>query len=175
MTDQNNEEQNWNEMRETVLILNVAVARIKHAMLEGDDSFTSLSQSFVEIIGSAENITQAIKKLEDSPEKTDIAENCQDISQRVGSSIIAFQFYDKLSQRMALVSNTLNSLAEVLKDPIKKDNHEEWLKLQNTIRSKYTLDSDQKMFDDVLSGMSVEDALKAAVEVTAADDDIEFF
>lgn len=174
MTEKNNEEQNWSEMRETVLILNVAVARIKHAMIEGDDSFTSLSQSFVEIINSAEQITLATKKLEDSAEKTEISENCQDISQRVGSSIVAFQFYDKLSQRMALVSNTLNSLSEVLKDPAKKSDHNEWLKLQNTIRSKYTLDSDQKMFDNVLNGMSVDDALKTAVEETA-ENDIEFF
>jgi hypothetical protein len=174
MTKKNNEEKNWSEMRETVLILNVAVARIKHAMLEGDDSFTSLSQSFVEIINSTEQITLDTKKLEDSSEKTEISDNCQDISQRVGSSIVAFQFYDKLSQRMALVSNTLNSLSEVLKDPAKKSDHEEWLKLQNTIRSKYTLDSDQKMFDDVLSGMSIEEALKTAVEKTT-ENDIEFF
>lgn len=174
MSNKNNEEQNWSEMRETVLILNVAVARIKHAMIEGDDSFTSLSESFVEIINSAEQITLATKKLEDSPVKTDIYENCEDISQRVGSSIVAFQFYDKLSQRMALVSNTLNSLSEVLKDPVKKGDHKEWLNLQNTIRSKYTLDSDQKMFDDVLNGMSVEEALKTAVEETT-ENDIEFF
>ena len=173
MTD-NNEDQSWSEVRETVLILNVAVARIKHAMLEGDDSFTSLSQSFIEIINSAEQIMHATKNLEDSAEKTDITNNCQEVSQRVGSSIIAFQFYDKLSQRMTLVSNTLNSLSEVLKDPAKKNEHEEWLKLQNTIRSKYTLDSDQKMFDDVLNGISVEEALKTAVETTA-ENDIEFF
>ena len=173
MTD-NNEDQSWSEVRETVLILNVAVARIKHAMLEGDDSFTSLSQSFIEIINSAEHIMHATKNLQGSAEKTDITNNCQDISQRVGSSIIAFQFYDKLSQRMALVSNTLNSLSEVLKDPAKKNEHEEWLKLQKTIRSKYTLDSDQKMFDDVLNGVSVEEALKTAVETTA-ENDIEFF
>ena len=174
MTDKNNEEKNWSEMRETVLILNVAIARIKHAMLEGDDSFTSLSLSFVEIINSAEQITLATKKLEDSSEKSEITENCQDISQRIGSSIVAFQFYDKLSQRMALISNTLNSLSEVLKDPAKKSKHGEWVKLQDTIRSKYTLDSDQKMFDDVLNGMSVEEALKTAVETTT-ENDIEFF
>lgn len=174
MINKNSEEKNWSEMRETVLILNVAVARIKHAMIEGDDSFTSLSQSFVGIINSAEQITQATKKLDDSAAKTDISENCQDISQRVGSSIVAFQFYDKLSQRMALVSNTLNSLSEVLNDPVKKADHKEWLNLQNTIRSKYTLDSDQTMFNNVLNGMSVEEALKTAVAITA-ENDIEFF
>ena len=174
MADNNDEEKNWSHMRETITILNVAVARIEHAMIEGDDSFTSLSQSFVEMINSAEQIMREAKGLEDSPAKKNIEENCLDISQRVGSSIVAFQFYDRLSQRMALVSKTLNSLTEVLKDPSKTNEQEEWLNLQNTIRSKYTLDSDQKMFDDVLKGMPVEEALKIALEKTT-EDEIEFF
>lgn len=173
MTTDNNET-NWCQMRETVLLINVAVARIEHAMTEGDDSFTSLSQSFVEIIDSAKQITQSTKELEDSPVKSAIDNNCQDISQRIDSSIVAFQFYDKLSQRMAMVSKTLNSLTEILKDPNKTNVQDEWIKLQNVIRSKYTLDADQKMFDDVLNGMPVEKALEAAVETTT-EEDIEFF
>ncbi|MCK4865941.1 MAG: hypothetical protein KAT06_11030 [Gammaproteobacteria bacterium] len=174
MNDTANENKNWSQLRETITILNVAVARIEHAMIEGDDSFTSLSQSFVEMINSAEQITQDAKELEDSPAKKSIEKNCLNISQRVGSSIVAFQFYDRLSQRMALVSKALNSLTEVLKDPSKINEQEEWLNLQNTIRSKYTLDSDQKMFDDVLNGMPVEEALKVALEKTT-EDEIEFF
>ena len=174
MNDTANENKNWSQLRETITILNVAVARIEHAMIEGDDSFTSLSQSFVEMINSAEQITQDAKELEDSPAKKSIEKNCLNISQRVGSSIVAFQFYDRLSQRMALVSKALNSLTEVLKDPSKINEQEEWLNLQNTIRSKYTLDSDQKMFDDVLKGMPVEEALKIALKKTT-EDEIEFF
>ncbi len=174
MADNTDEEKNWSQLRETITILNVAVARIEHAMIEGDDSFTSLSQSFIEMINSSEQITRDAKELEDSPAKKNIEENCLNISQRVGSSIVAFQFYDRLSQRMALVSKTLNSLTEVLKDPSKTNEQDEWLNLQNTIRSKYTLDSDQKMFDDVLNGMPVEEALKIAVEKTT-EDEIEFF
>jgi len=167
-------EQNWSEIRETILILNVAVARIEHAMIEGDDSFTALTGSFVEIVNSAKRITLSAEELEESAIKTKIEKDCLDISQRVGSSIIAFQFYDKLSQRMALISKSLNSLTEVLEDQSKISNHEEWLNLQNTIRSKYTLDSDQEMFDAVLKGTPIEEALKTAVEKTT-ENEIEFF
>lgn len=174
MSDKNNEEENWSQLKETVLMINVAVARIEHAMLEGDDSINSLSQSFIEIVDSAKKITLSTNELEDSPTKVQIEKNCQDISQRVGSSIVAFQFYDKLSQRMVLVSKTLNSLTEVLKDPSKTHNKEEWKHLQNMIRSKYTLDADQEMFDAVLQGMPIHEALKIAVDKTV-EDDIEFF
>lgn len=174
MTEKNLNENEWSQIRETILIINVAVARIEHAMLEGDDSFTTLSKSFVEMINSAEEITQSTKELDDSPIKQQINKNCLDISQRVGSTIVAFQFYDKLSQRMALVSKALDSLNEVLKDESKTHNQQEWLNLQKTIRSKYTLDSDQEMFDAVLNGTPIEDALKVAVEKTT-ENEIEFF
>ena len=174
MTKKNDEK--WSQVRETILMINVAVARIEHAMLEGNDSFTSLSQSFVEIVKFAGKITSEVKNLEDSPAKIEIDQNCNEISQRINSSIIAFQFYDRLSQRMSMVSKTLNSLTEVLDDPDKMNIKEEWLKLQNTIRSKYTLDADQKMFDDVLSGIPIDEALKTALNNTVAEDeDIEFF
>ena len=168
------DERNWSQMKETILIINVAVARIEHAMIEGDDSFTSLSQSFVETVNSAKEIALSAEELDESPIKNKIKENCEDITQRINDSIIAFQFYDKLSQRMALVSKTLGALTGVLEDKSKTNNQGEWIKLQNMIRSKYTLDSDQEMFDAVLNGMAIEEALKTAVKKTT-EHDIEFF
>ena len=169
-----NTEQNWSQIRETILMINVAVARIEHAMLEGDDSFTSLSQSFVETVDSANNVTLTVEELKDSAAKESIKNDCQNISQHINESVVAFQFYDKLSQRMGLVSKTLNSLNHLLEDKEKTNNKDDWIDLQNMIRSKYTLDTDQEMFDAVLSGMPIEEALKIAVKKTS-EDDIEFF
>lgn len=173
MTSDNNDK-NWNQVKETVLLINVAVARIEHAMLEGNDSFTDLSESFVEIVNAANQLSGENIDLANVDVKQNIKDNCQEITKRVESSIIAFQFYDRLSQRMALVSKTLNSLTEILADPEKPHIQEEWIKLQNMIRSKYTLDADQQIFDDVLNGMPIEQALQAAAEKTT-DNDIEFF
>lgn len=168
------DEKKWSQMKETILIINVAVARIEHAMIEGDDSFTSLSQSFVETVNSAKEISLSVEELDESAIKNKIKENCEDITQRVSDSIVAFQFYDKLSQRMALVSKTLGALTDVLEDKSKTNNQDEWIMLQNMIRSKYTLDSDQEMFDAVLNGTTIEEALKTAVEKTT-EHEIEFF
>lgn len=173
MTKENDSE-NWCQLRETVLMLNVAVSRIEHAMIEGDDSFTTLSKSFVGIAKSAREIVSESQYLDDSPTKKTINESCKNISEQVGRSIVSFQFYDRLSQRMSMVSKTLSSLTEVLNDTNKINNKNEWIALQDTIRSKYTLDADQEMFDAILSGTSVEDALKIAVKKTD-EEDIEFF
>lgn len=172
MTTDKNEE-NWSHVRETILMINVAVSRIEHAMIEGNDSFTTLSQTFVEIADAAGKINHEIESLGESSEHQTIKKSCKDISDKVGSSIVAFQFYDRLSQRMSLVSKTLNSLTEILNDPDKKNTQNEWTSLQKTIRSKYTLDADQELFDAVLSGTPIEEALKVAVQ--KIEEEIEFF
>lgn len=173
MTKEKNSE-NWSQLKETVLMLNVAVSRIERAMIEGDDSVTTLSESFVGIANSTKEIISETKKLDDSPVKNSINESCKSISGQVDNSIIAFQFYDRLSQRMAMVSKTLSSLSEVLNDPDKTNTQNEWIALQDTIRSKYTLDADQEMFDAVLMGTPIEEALKITVEKTG-EGEVELF
>ena len=158
--------ENWSQLKETVLMLNVAVSRIERAMNEGDDSFTVLSESFVGIANSTKEIICETEKLDDSLIKNTINKSCKNISGQVDSSIIAFQFYDRLSQRMAMVSKILSSLSDVLNDPDKSNNQNEWVALQDTIRSNYTLDADQEMFDAVLMGTPIEEALKITEEKT---------
>lgn len=165
MSKEKNSE-DWSQLKETVLMLNVAVSRIERAMIEGDESFTTLSESFVGIANSTKEIINETKNLDDSPIKNTINESCNSISGQVDNSIIAFQFYDRLSQRMAMVSKTLSSLSEVLNDPDKTNTQNEWIALQDTIRSKYTLDADQEMFDAILMGTPIEEALKITVEKT---------
>ena len=75
---------------------------------------------------------------------------------------------------MTLITKALDSLTDVLKDTNKTHEREEWKNLQNVIRSRYTLDSDQAMFDAVINGMSIKEALKIALEQTT-EDEIEFF
>ena len=173
MADKNQEEE-WSQLRETILLINVAVARIEHAMIDGNESVATLSQSFVDMVSSAQQITVDVEDLEDSPAKSTIEKNCLEISQGIQSSVVAFQFYDRLSQRMTLVARTLDSLNELLKNHEKSSEQNAWVELQKTIRAKYTLDSDQEMFDAVLNGIPIEEAMKVAVEKTT-EDDIEFF
>ncbi len=170
----NEKQDNWSHIRETVLIINVAVARIEHAMVEGNDSVSSLSQSFVDMVSAAQQITRDAEALEDSPAKSKIEKNCLEISQRVQSTVIAFQFYDRLSQRMGHVSRTLAALTELLDDKEKPHSPAAWKELQDTIRSQYTLDSDQAMFNDVLNGMPIEQALEKALN-SVNEEEVEFF
>lgn len=174
MTKKNTDQEDWSQVRETILMINTAVARVEYSMIEGNDSVTALSKSFVDIVNSAKEIGDAAASLPDSPEKADVESRCEKISQDMQSAIIAFQFYDKLSQRLTHVSKSLTSLTEILDSPEKVSDKQNWLELQNKIRSNYTLDADQQMFNDVLNGTSIEEALKLAQQ-KVSEDDIELF
>lgn len=172
-----NPDLDWSQIRETVLMLNLAVAHIENAMKEGDDSVNTLTNSFTTMIGNTEVIRLAMESLEDGNEKTVIKENCEEIHAKMQSAIIAFQFYDKLTQRISHVANSLSALGNLVAHDEHVYNPFEWKGLQEKIKSKYTIESDRAMFDLLLSGASVEEALRVnrEKEHQAKEDDIELF
>ncbi|MCP4322706.1 MAG: hypothetical protein GY787_12845, partial [Alteromonadales bacterium] len=78
---------------------------------------------------------------------------------KVHSAIIAFQFYDKLSQRLDHVSESLSALTTLIGNPAELYSPIAWQSLQESIRSKYTMEAERQIFDKVISGVSIEEAL----------------
>jgi len=167
----------WSQIRETVMMLNLAVAQIDYTMRDGDDSIDALSHSFTSIIETVETIARAGDKLPDSEEKTTIMSNFEQVSDKVQTAIIAFQFYDKLTQRLNHVSSSLATLTELVADQSRLYNPQEWHSLQTKIKSKYTLEIDKQMFDSILQGKSIEEVISNTKNTTKQnnEDDIELF
>ena len=171
----------WSQVRETVRMLHLSVAQIDISLREGDDSIKTLSESFTSMIESAHEITNAAKQLEVSDkntEKTKIIESeGNSIEQTMQQSIVAFQFYDKLSQRLSHVSHALESLADLVGDQNRLYIPTEWSGLQNRIRARYSMREEQEMFDLLLSGASIEEALETGIRAIheAVEQDIELF
>jgi hypothetical protein len=173
----------WSQVRETIRILQLATAQIDMAMREGDDSIDTLSRSFRSMVGSIEVISETAADLDEGTsdgKKESIEENCRRVSEHMHSSIIAFQFYDKLSQRLSHVRQGLDALAELVGDTHKLYNPYEWKGLQKQILSLYSMQEEVEMFDAVLNGATVEEALqqcqdKLKARVEEDSDDIELF
>lgn len=174
----------WSQLKETIVMLNLAVAQIDQSMTEGNGSVTTLSSSFTALATNLSDIISSVDQLnddEDSSEKMKliIEGSATTALDKVNSSIIAFQFYDKLSQRLDHVSQSLSSLTELIANPAALYSPLEWQSLQSSIRSKYTMEEERKMFDNVISGMPIEEALevfrKDKQEQKEDEDDIELF
>lgn len=167
----------WSQIKETVLMLNLAVSRIEKAMKDGDDSVTTLADLFTSIMGNVGIIGRAADKLPDSHEKETIKTHFSRVSKKMNEAIVAFQFYDLLTQRLSHISRSLAALAALVSDAGRLYNPYEWFGLQDMIKSKYTMDIDRAMFEAVINGATVEEALKLSQssQNTTPEDNVELF
>lgn len=173
-----NPDLDWSQVRETVMMLNLAIAQISGTLKDGDESVASLADAFTSMMGNVETAHMAAEELSDSPEKDAILKNCEAVTSEMQHAIIAFQFYDKFNQRLSHVSSSLGVLANLVSDPAKLYSPYEWRGLQKKIQSKYTVESDRLMFEYILSGHSVDEALEMARQAEQSarpEDDVELF
>lgn len=171
-----NPDLDWSQVRETVLMLNLAVAQIAHSLQDGDESISTLGDSFTTIVGNVEMARSAAQQLANSGEKTAILENCAEASQKIQQAIVAFQFYDRLSQRLSHVAKSLSSLGNLVSDQSRLYSPYEWRGLQEKIKSRYTLETERRMFEAILNGATVEEAMSLIDEEKGDDEhEVELF
>ena len=175
-----NPDLDWSQVRETIRMMNLAVAQIEMSMKEGEDSVQTLTSSFTSMMEKVNHIEQEIKQNKASMDPAianSVLGNCDAISAEMQHTIIAFQFYDKLTQRLTHVSETLESLTELVGDDQRIYNPSQWSQLQEQIKSKYTMPAEHAMFEMIMSGMSIKDII-ASIGPGALDDrseDIKLF
>lgn len=171
----------WSQVRETVRMLFLSVAQIEIALRESDDSVDHLTQAFTTMMSYENVIAMAVEELPDTPDtsaiRKTIKHNTQKVTQEMQGAIIAFQFYDKLTQRLAHVTSSIEGLSELVADTGKIYNPQEWGKLQAQIKACYSMREEHEMFDSVMQGGDVRAAIRKYNEAQKQDveTDIEFF
>ena len=171
---------NWSQVRETVLLLELAAGQIEAAMRDSNSSVEVLTQSFTTMANFMRTITETVQQL---PESTDLQGTREQLLGASGQvegmmhqAIIAFQFYDKLVQRLSHVGHSLGSMSDLVADQSRLFNPAEWVNLQNEIRAKYSTKDEVTMFESVMQGMPVHHALENYVaSLKDKGDDIELF
>lgn len=171
---------NWSQVRETVLMLELSAVQIETAMKDSNASVDVLTNSFTSMASYMRMISDAVQTLPDQGEVGVAKQNLSGISDHVSGmvhqAIIAFQFYDKLVQRLAHVGISLGELSDLVADGRRLYNPSEWVSLQNKIRTKYTTREEIAMFEAVMHGMPVHEAVdKFMAEMKEKSDDIELF
>ena len=158
----------WSQIGETVRMLGLAVAQIESSMRDGDESVNVLGNSFTTMYGSLQMISATAGHLSDKGEtgqvKSAIEHNAAEVSSMMQEVIVAMQFYDKLTQRLSHVAHSIDALGDLIADNARLYNPFEWAGLQEKIRAKYTTEEERVMFDAIMEGGSVEEALQVAEE-----------
>lgn len=171
---------NWSQVKETVLMLELAAAQIEAAMRDSNASIDVLTDSFTSMAGYMRMISETVAAM---PARDDTAEARDSLLQVSGQvsgmmhhAIVAFQFYDKLVQRLAHVGHGLGALSGLVSDQRRLYNPGEWVGLQEKIRSKYTTRDEVAMFEAVMQGQSVQEAIESYMaSMKDQSDDIELF
>lgn len=169
----------WSQIRETILMLNLAIAQLEMAMRDSSGSVEVLTNSFTAMYGHLMGIVEAAQGLPDSPIKTSIQDLGGSVSSQMQQAIMAFQFYDRLSQRLGHVGHSLEDLSAIVSDSSRLYNPAAWLELQRKIRSKYTMEDEKAMFDTLVATGDVKLALEQFLarkhEEAGDSSDIELF
>jgi hypothetical protein len=177
----------WSQVRETITMLCLAIAQLRCTMTDGDSSVNSLANQFTQISTQAfamraylGDITAATNPLQI---KAELQPPTETALAGINQAITNFQFYDRFSQRLDHVAHSLQKLSQLIGTPEQLYNPAAWAVIQDEIRQSYSMESERLMFEHILRGASVEEALeiyrhhftleKAGDDDT--DDEIELF
>jgi hypothetical protein len=161
-------------------MLELAAVQIEAAMKDSDSSVEVLTDSFTTMASYMRTISDTVRTLPDEGEigltKQSLSGVSEHVSSMVHQAIIAFQFYDKLVQRLAHVGISLGDLSGLVGDTGRLFNPTEWVGLQSRIRAKYSTREEIAMFEAVIRGMPVHEAIEHFMaEMKEQSDDIELF
>lgn len=155
----------WSQVRETVLMLELAAGQVEAAMTDSNSSVEVLTDTFTSLADTLQHINAAVDTLPDTIGnglvKAEIQSDTQLVAQKVKQAIVAFQFYDKLVQRLDHVCLSLAGLSRLVSDRQRLYSPDEWKELQDEILAKYTMIEERTMFEAVLNGATVKEALDA--------------
>jgi hypothetical protein len=176
ISNSNQPDLDWSQVKETVKLLSVSVSQVERGMKEGDKSVTTLTESFTSLVDHTNSIHDILNSLDPSEQNQTVLDHCAQMSEKIQISIVAFQFYDRLQQSLSHVASSLKGLSDLVETPERIYNPLEWKKFQNEIRDRYTMESEKVMFDAILQGKSIEEAVELATKVDEDEhDDIELF
>lgn len=166
----------WSQVRETSRLLILSAIQVEDMMNESDVSVNTLTESFTCLVEHMQSINTYLLALDSSPNRNEAIACCEETTDKIKDSIIAFQFYDRMVQCLQHVTSNLKGLSELVGDQNRLYNPTAWHDFQQQIRSRYTMESEKVMFDAILQGKSINEALaiKSAHQQETSDD-IELF
>ncbi len=162
--DNKSVESSWSYVSETVNMLYLAVCQIETTMTDANTSVNTLTDSFTHLANHTREVgsqVQNVEKLEElSDFKQDVTKTADEIQDNISKAIQAFQFYDRVCQRVDHVARSLEKVSSLLEDKVNINEKTSWKHIQETIKSSYTMEAERIMFEFIMRGGSVKEALE---------------
>ena len=156
---------NWSPEQETALLLDLCEAQMDAAMRDSDQSVDALVRAFTQLVEASQSMSDLAKQMPSAVDNTrgvELTRRVDAVSQQINDAIVAFQFYDKLSQRLGHVRHSLTTLAMFICNRSQTQQREYWLKLLTSLRRLYRTAEERAVFDLVAEGATA-DEVRATV------------
>jgi hypothetical protein len=150
-------------------MLILSAIQVEDMLTTADLSVNTLTESFTSIVEHMQAINDHLLALDSCDIRDEAIVCCSETTDKIQASIVAFQFYDRMQQCLQHVTSNLKGLSELVESPERLYNPSEWREFQTLIRARYTMESERLMFDAILQGKSINEAL--AIKNTHQEED----
>jgi hypothetical protein len=142
----------WTPERQIAHMLDLCEAQMESALGESDVAVDALVQSFAGLIEAARAVSALAETIPAA------AEQLAAIQKQTSAAIVAFQFYDKLTQRLGHVRYSLSAMAMFICDGGKASEREQWNRLFATLKRLYRTEEERRIFEMMVEGATAEEA-----------------
>ena len=161
-----------------VMLLQLAAAQLALSLQETEKPFNDLTKLFLEIVEHHNQLdsllttsaTPDIEKLHQLHKKTE---------KKVKQSVVDFQFYDRMNQRLHHILSNLQQAILVLNDAESYNDEQSWTDIFERIERSYTMREEKELYLAILRGEGFESAVEQLIAKTqqkeAIEADIELF
>jgi len=157
----------WCNIEQTVKLLVLAVTQIEVSIGESDASVKTLADAFEEMANGIQEILLHLGHVSgrvydgggDTRSDTGMAELCLQLQGKINTAVMALQFHDRLSQRLTQIHRNLDNLSGLLGNHSETSSKIEWCQMQDELRASYTMVEDRALFDALMKGATVAQAV----------------
>ncbi|WP_196138448.1 hypothetical protein [Aliikangiella sp. G2MR2-5] len=161
-----------------VMLLQLAAAQLALSLEETEKPFTDLTRLFLEIVEHHRKIDELLQQ-KPVPDIAKLHKLHKQTEEKVKVSVVDFQFYDRMSQRLRHILSNIQQAILVLGDAEAFRDESRWEQIFNRIEQSYTMREERDLYLAIKQGQGFETAVKSLIEKTtqkeAIEPDIELF
>jgi hypothetical protein len=150
----------WTPEQQIARMLALCEAQMESALSESDVAVEALIKSFAGLIEAGQALGSLNDKIAPAADAgaPDLASQLDALRKQTAAAVVAFQFYDKLTQRLGHVRYSLSALAMFVCDRAKSGEREQWQRLFTTLRRLYRTEEERDLFKLMVDGATAEQA-----------------
>jgi hypothetical protein len=136
--------------------LGLCEAQMESALNDSDVAVDALVKAFTGLAETTRTISELTQNMP-AEAKALLGDALQQqadmISKQITNAVVAFQFYDKLTQRLGHVRYSLSTLALFVCDRTQAAEPDQWDRLLKTLRRLYRTEEERQIFQMIIDGM----------------------